>query len=453
MENNSLTSFYDNLKSNMNSDKGTPVAPMATTAGIPARTLAPAATPNDIINHKLMHHCNKLREDCRKHLLLDIYVKILPLDDDFKTGHMGMMKNDIDCMLANKGMNATQYLTSCSEATKAPLLEYLMRATDLIARQYLKEAEEEIKDAKENGVSNPEVKEPSIDDQEVQDQLVDLKKDSEYKTFVDELKAKTVNKIVNDVSALIDDKKDESDMTFDPVKKDEAPVAESTFMVGMDYLQKKMGSNINESVQDEMIGLAIRESALNIIDLVFNQRSGQFNEFASRIRWGKGVLINESCELFTEASKADKKKKDKSTTIIDIINSIPNLKKLDKATTETIEKAENKLGLKFADDYKLYLAEFGAISGEGIELTGIAKSKHTNVIEVTKCEWECNKDVPHTMYVIETADIDGIVMWQDEKGIVYQSRPYKKPVKIAESLQDYITKEHLTPRKNNSKSK
>ena len=174
-----------------------------------------------------------------------------------------------------------------------------MRATDLIARQYLKEAEEEIKDAKENGVSNPEVKEPSIDDQEVQDQLVDLKKDSEYKTFVDELKAKTVNKIVNDVSALIDDKKDESDMTFDPVKKDEAPVAESTFMVGMDYLQKKMGASINESVQDEMIGLAIRESTLNIIDLVFNQKSGQFNEFASRIRWGKGVLINESCELFT----------------------------------------------------------------------------------------------------------------------------------------------------------
>ena len=359
MENNSLTSFYDNLKSNMNSDKGTPVAPMATTAGIPARTLAPAATPNDIINHKLMHHCNKLREDCRKHLLLDIYVKILPLDDDFKTGHMGMMKNDIDCMLANKGMNATQYLTSCSEATKAPLLEYLMRATDLIARQYLKEAEEEIKDAKENGVSNPEVKEPSIDDQEVQDQLVDLKKDSEYKTFVDELKAKTVNKIVNDVSALIDDKKDESDMTFDPVKKDEAPVAESTFMVGMDYLQKKMGANINESVQDEMIGLAIRESALNIIDLVFNQKSGQFNEFASRIRWGKGVLINESTfesdyEIFTKelgAKVTDKAKpggednytssRETSITIPESVTEIKNCEFMNYKLLKTVKFPKN----------------------------------------------------------------------------------------------------------------
>lgn len=316
MDNNSLTNFYDNLKTQLNSDKGdsSPAMPVATMGSPVVQMPIPA-----MMHHKMMKHCDKLKDDCRKHILLDMYVKILPVDDDFKCGHMGMMKNDIDCMLKNKGMTATQYMTSCSEATHAPLLEYLMRATDMIGSQYLREAEAEAEDAAKNGAANVEPKEPSVNDAEVQDQLVDIKKDSEYETFIDKLKEKTINKIVKDVSDLISDKKEEKKMTFDP-KDDatpnaavnpnpEAPVAESAVSVGLDYIQKQLVKNniqLSESAKDDVLALAIREATLNQLDVVFNQKSGQFNEFASRIRWGKGVLINESCEIFA-GSNQDKK--------------------------------------------------------------------------------------------------------------------------------------------------
>lgn len=307
MDNNSLTNFYDNLKTRLNSDKGdsAPAMPVSTMGGATAQMTVPT-----IIHHKMMKHCDQLKDDCRKHILLDIYVKILPVDDDFKQGHMGTMKNDIDCMLKNKGMTATQYMTSCSESTHAPLLEYLMRATDMIGSQYLREAEAAAEDAAKNGAANTEPKEPSINDAEVQDQLVDIKKDSEYETFIDKLKEKTINKIVKDVSDLISDKKEEQKMTFDP--KDDTPnaavnpnpsdaVAESAVSVGLDYIQKHLMKNniqLSESAKDDILALAIREATLNQFDVVFNQKSGQFNEFASRIRWGKGVLINESWDHY-----------------------------------------------------------------------------------------------------------------------------------------------------------
>lgn len=312
MEPENLSAFYADLKSRLNSDKGVtapngPVTPIAG-PGAPSSNMG-ATMPLDVALHrKMVHHCDKLKDDCRKHILLDIYVKILPCDDDFKCNHMGMMHHDIDCMLKNKGMSATQYLTSCSEATKAPLLEFIMRSTDMIGKQYMEDTTAEINADKENGIATPEVKEPSVNDADVQDQLVDIKKDPEYETFVDKLKEKTVKKIVDDVSKIIADKKDEEKMTFDTSTPANAAVAESVVGVGMDYMTNHFGKQMENIDSDELLGIAIREATLNQLDVVFRQKSGEFNEFASRIRWGKGVLINESCELFTEASKADKKK-------------------------------------------------------------------------------------------------------------------------------------------------
>ena len=303
MEPTALTSFYDKLKSELNSDKGDTAhnIPVTNMGGGVGR-FAPAAPLSVVTQRQIASNCEKLKDDCRKHILCDIYVKILPLDDDFKQGHMGMCNKDIDCMLARKGMNATQYLTSCSDATRAPLLEYILRATDIIGKNYMKEAEEEVKDAAANGVADPKVKEPNVNDAEVQEQIVDVKKDSEYETFVDKLKEKTVNKIVSDVSKIITDKKEEKDMTFDvkpggAVNAAATPVEESAISVCLDYINKSLiGKNIvmTESVNDDIIGMCIREATLNQLDVVFNQRDGAFNEYASRIRFGKGNIITEA---------------------------------------------------------------------------------------------------------------------------------------------------------------
>lgn len=125
--------------------------------------------------------------------------------------------------------------------------------------------------------------------------------------------------------------------------------------------------------------------------------------------------------------------------IIDLINSLSDLIALKPAIEKQISDAENQLGLKFANEYKEYLAKFGAIMADGIELSGIAKSEHRNVVSLTQQEWGLNQTVPHNMYVVENLGIDGIIIWQDEKGVIYQSTPNTEPIKIANSLAEYIS--------------
>ena len=104
--------------------------------------------------------------------------------------------------------------------------------------------------------------------------------------------------------------------------------------------------------------------------------------------------------------------------IVDLINSLPEMLPLKPATEVQITDAEQRLGVGFADEYKEYLKAFGTIMADGIELTGIAKSEHRNVVSLTKKERELNSKVPNTMYVIENTCVDGIMIWQDTAGIV-----------------------------------
>ena len=124
--------------------------------------------------------------------------------------------------------------------------------------------------------------------------------------------------------------------------------------------------------------------------------------------------------------------------IVDVIRKLPDLLPLKPATDSQISDAESKLKVSFADDYKAYLKEFGAIMADGIELSGIAKSKHRSVISLTEQERALNPNVSHTMYVIENTCVDGIIIWQDTKGKIYQTKPESKPKKIADSLVEYI---------------
>lgn len=125
--------------------------------------------------------------------------------------------------------------------------------------------------------------------------------------------------------------------------------------------------------------------------------------------------------------------------IVDVINSLPDLLPLKAATPQQITDSELQLRVSFSNEYKEYLSAFGAIIADGIELSGIAKSEHRNVVTLTKKEWELNPKVPHTMYVIENTYIDGIIIWQDTNGGIYQTRPGVEPKQIAASLAEYIS--------------
>jgi hypothetical protein len=296
MDKSELTQFYDKLKSSLN--QPTTTSTMLSVGG-PRDFNNPGA---EIYKRKAMACRDELENQCAKHIIVDVYCKILPLDNDYVCGHHGRMCQDVDAMLASKNMTASQYLTSCSESTKAPLLEFVQRSIKNIGKSYMEEANADLKNAQEN---NEDIVAPSTPDTEtddnIQNQLVDIKEDPEYDSFIDKLKKKTINKIVSDVSKIINNKKEEKDMTFDPNPEatiaDTEAATESTVSIGLDYLQKKLlkeNVDVTDDMRDQMIALAIRESTLNQLDVVFMQPEGHFKEFVSNIRFNKGVLINES---------------------------------------------------------------------------------------------------------------------------------------------------------------
>ena len=108
------------------------------------------------------------------------------------------------------------------------------------------------------------------------------------------------------------------------------------------------------------------------------------------------------------------------------------------ASENNIVEAEKTLGLSFSQEYRTYLEKYGSASFFGHILTGISPFPGVNVVEVTLEQREFNPIVPHSMYVIEQLHIDGVVIWQDFSGSIYQTTPGSKPMKICDSLKEYL---------------
>ena len=126
------------------------------------------------------------------------------------------------------------------------------------------------------------------------------------------------------------------------------------------------------------------------------------------------------------------------SNIIETIRSLPKMEGFKPASQTEISDAEIQLCLRFADEYKKYLAEFGEVSARGLELTGIISADYINVVVATKEKWGMYPNVPHNLYVVEDTTIDGIVIWQDANGIIYKTTPHSEPLKIADSLNEYL---------------
>ena len=97
---------------------------------------------------------------------------------------------------------------------------------------------------------------------------------------------------------------------------------------------------------------------------------------------------------------------------------------------EKITSAQSDLGVLFSEEYI-----------EGHELTGISSIKRLDVVSVTKSNRQTlnNAVAVNELYVLEEADIDGIVIWQDSNGLVYKTFPgCEKPIQINNSFAEYI---------------
>ena len=126
--------------------------------------------------------------------------------------------------------------------------------------------------------------------------------------------------------------------------------------------------------------------------------------------------------------------------IVKIINKLDTTYTGNGVGEKAIQMSEEMLGLKFSDEYREYLLNFGVACVSGHELTGICSFPVLDVVDVTLEERKVNSDVPHDLYVVEQNDDDAIIMWQNQKGEIYISENYEKPEKIYNSLGEYITK-------------
>ena len=121
-----------------------------------------------------------------------------------------------------------------------------------------------------------------------------------------------------------------------------------------------------------------------------------------------------------------------------IIEGLKNMRSLGRASEVQILQAENLIGIKFADEFKEYIKEYGAVSAYGLELLGVSKSKRLDAASVTLEERELNENFPNDMYVVENLGIDGVLILQNERGEVFEISPNAKPKKIYNSLADYL---------------
>ncbi|MBR2835967.1 MAG: SMI1/KNR4 family protein [Coriobacteriales bacterium] len=121
-----------------------------------------------------------------------------------------------------------------------------------------------------------------------------------------------------------------------------------------------------------------------------------------------------------------------------IMKELPDFYALNAAKPESIEAAERRLDVVFSDEYRSYIKEYGVVSVNGHELTGICSHSRLNVVDVTLQERSLNPLVPQQYYVIENSCMDGIIVWQDQTGTVYQTAPNSEPIKLCDSLLDYI---------------
>jgi len=284
---NTLTNFYQSLKTNINSPDGDNIPPSGT---IPSDQ----ATPRSIAAQG-----DKLADDGARHVLVQTYGNMLPHDKSWVQGNQGVVQSDVDKFLLSKQQSPMQYLRSCKEATKAPFLDLLINYCEALSREYVDNANQIVREAYEAGIVIP-IPEANFNDEAPTAQTVDLGKDMEYTEFLDRMRSQTKAQIIEDVTGVINSEKKSDDLRFNPQPKTETGIPE--ILESVHYKIAKNNINIEEasnydSINENIMGLAIREATLNILDATFLQEQTGVKDLINRIAYNKGVIVNESTVL------------------------------------------------------------------------------------------------------------------------------------------------------------
>lgn len=105
---------------------------------------------------------------------------------------------------------------------------------------------------------------------------------------------------------------------------------------------------------------------------------------------------------------------------------------------EQIKDAEEKLGIAFSDEFRLFLRQCGAACANGHEFLGICDSKRLSIVDATRKAKKENPQIEKDMYLIENIGIDKIRVWQNTKGNLFQTVGNGKPEMLNYGLTEYL---------------
>lgn len=113
--------------------------------------------------------------------------------------------------------------------------------------------------------------------------------------------------------------------------------------------------------------------------------------------------------------------------------------------SDSVLEAESRLGINFAEEYRNLLINLGQFEIDIHEYTGVVLENYLNIVSATEEERQYTHPSTRSMYVIEYLGFDGIVIWQDTAGKIYQTVPNKdiEPEQLYDSFGQYITSEVL----------
>ena len=124
-------------------------------------------------------------------------------------------------------------------------------------------------------------------------------------------------------------------------------------------------------------------------------------------------------------------------SIIDKIGSIEHLYHLKGCTEEQIQKAQEKLNLKFPKEFLDYVKTYGAISFYATEWMGLNVPEVLDVVSATEKERDMNPDFPKDCFVLENRGIDGVITVADQDGKGYNVQ-YEQKKLLCGSLSEYL---------------
>ncbi|WP_162011538.1 SMI1/KNR4 family protein [Streptococcus sp. S784/96/1] len=108
-----------------------------------------------------------------------------------------------------------------------------------------------------------------------------------------------------------------------------------------------------------------------------------------------------------------------------------------------VTEAEKDLEVTFADEYRQLISVFGNFEISSHEFTGVEFDNFLNIVITTLDNRQYTHSDTQSMYVIEELGFDGIVIWQNTKGEIFQTIPNDtvKPEKLYSSFEKYVLTE------------